>query len=188
MKKNQFRLFIVAAVAATSNLLLSTIANAIMLNGNVTQSAVPAQTALSASIEANASNLNATNVRAQILPGTWECDTRVVASSAPGVVLGAAVRCAVRYQCAADGNLLELQEESGWAPSLAAVVRLNTEVMTVTHESVSSSRAGQINAKSLDRMKLVSPNTMVGESVVTQYVNGVFAGQYKTASVMHKVG
>ena len=188
MKKCTFKPVVVGAVALISNLLLSTAANAIMLNGSVTQNAMPAQPVPSAAATASGSSLNAINVRAQILPGTWQCDTHVIASSTPGVMVGAAVRCAVRYQRAADGNLIELQEESGWAPSLGAVVKLNSEVMTVTHDSVSSSRAGQINAKSLDRMRLTSPITMVGESVVTQYINGVYAGQYRTASIMHKLG
>lgn len=182
----QLRVFISTVLTVSSSLLLPTNAQAIMLSGSVHDNVQAERLPHSASVDANKLG---SQQRAQLLEGIWECRTQVTASSVPGVVPGASVCCAVRYERTLDGRMIELQEESGWTPSLAAVVKLSSEVMTVTHESMSSSRSGQdVNAKSQDQMRLVSPSTMVGQSVVTQYINGVFAGQYATSSVMHKVG
>ena len=126
--------------------------------------------------------------RAQAMQGLWQCVTQVVGSNTPGVAVGTVVRCQVQYNRDAQGNLLESWTENGWTPSTAAVVKLDSDVITVSHLSSYPSRGGTISARSTDAIKLVAPDTIMARGTVNQFSNGQFIGQYQTASVLHRVG
>lgn len=140
--------------------------------------------ALSAEISASAKK----EARAQAMQGVWQCVTQVTGSSVPGVVPGAVVRCEVQYTRDAGGNLLENWTENGWTPSTAAVVKLDSEIITVSHVSSYASRSGMIKAQSTDAIKLVAPDTIVAQGLVNQFSDGHFVGQYRTSSVLRRAG
>jgi hypothetical protein len=143
------------------------------------QSGSPAMTAgISASAKKEA--------RARAMQGVWQCVTQVIGSTVPGVTPGTIVRCEVQYVRDAQGNLLESWTENGWTPSTASIVKLDSEVITVSHVSSYASRGGTIKAQSMDAIKLVAPGTIVARGMVNQFTDGKFVGQYQTSSVLHK--
>jgi hypothetical protein len=124
--------------------------------------------------------------RAQAMQGVWQCVTQVTGSTVPGVTPGTVVRCEVQYVRDAQGNLLESWTENGWTPSTASVVKLDSEVITVSHVSSYASHGGTIKAQSMDAIKLVAPGTIVARGMVNQFTDGRFVGQYQTSSVLRK--
>ena len=137
---------------------------------------------MSAGISASAKK----EARAQAMQGVWQCVTQVTGSTVPGVTPGTVVRCEVQYIRDAQGNLLESWTENGWTPSTASVVKLDSEVITVTHVSSYASHSGTIKAQSMDAIKLVAPGTIVAQGMVNQFNDGKFVGQYQTSSVLRK--
>jgi hypothetical protein len=126
-------------------------------------------------------------LRAELLQGIWQCVTKVTGSTAPGVLPGTIVECEVQYVRRPDGTLIEKWHQDGWMPSANSVVRLDTALMTVNHNSVFASRGGQTwSAQSEDTMQLVAPDTILAEGLVSQYINGRFVGHYQTSSVLRK--
>ncbi len=158
---------------------------AAMLQGGVqTDTVLPVkQPLMQASLSADAQR----NARAQALLGTWQSSTQVVGSTLPSIAPGTVVESLVQYSRDARGNLVESWCEQGWSPSSATVVNLDSAVMTTSHQSSFSGRNDGWSARTHDAFRMVSPTTMVGESIVEQYINGQFAGQYKTTSVLHKI-
>jgi hypothetical protein len=124
--------------------------------------------------------------RAQAMQGVWQCVTQVTGSTVPGVAPGTVVRCEVQYKRDSHGNLLESWTEEGWTPSTASVVKLDSDVITVSHVSSYASRGGTIKAQSIDAIKLVAPGTIVARGMVNQFADGKFVGQYQTSSVLRK--
>ncbi len=94
----------------------------------------------------------------------------------------------VSYVPNARGQMLELCEQDGWSPTTAAVVDLSSDTILVKRTSCSASRGAAISAQTKDAMKIVSPNVIAATSLVNQYVNGAFVGQYRTQSVLHRAG
>jgi hypothetical protein len=162
-------------------------ASAVMLHGSVqTADFTSAQPMpMSASLSAQEQR----NVRAEVLEGTWKCVSQVVGSNVPGVAPGQVVQSAVQYRKDARGNLVELWYQDHWTPANSAVVKLDSDLLTSVHESASPSNNGAAwSARSHDFYKIVAPNRIVAKSTVDQFINGQFAGQYQTASVLLKSG
>jgi hypothetical protein len=137
---------------------------------------------ISAGISASAKK----EARAQAMQGVWQCVTQVTGSTVPGVTPGTIVRCEVQYTRDAQGNLLESWTENGWTPSTASVVKLDSDIITVSHVSSYASRGGTIKAQSMDAIKLVAPGTIIAQGMVNQFTDGKFVGQYQTSSVLRK--
>jgi hypothetical protein len=137
-------------------------------------------------ISAGTSTSAKKEARAQAMQGVWQCVTQVTGSTVPGVTPGTIVRCEVQYIRDAQGNLLESWTENGWTPSTASVVKLDSDVITVSHVSSYASNGGTIKAQSMDAIKLVAPGTIVARGMVNQFTDGKFVGQYQTSSVLRK--
>jgi hypothetical protein len=159
-------------------------ANATMLQGGVQANAsIPSQHLIAATTVNQAALRDA---RARALEGVWQSSTQVTGSTVPSIMPGTVVQSMVQYSRDAKGDLVESWCEEGWTPSSASVVKLDNAVMTTSHVSTQGGRGGSWSARTHDVFRMVSPNTMVGESIVDQYINGQLAGQYKTSSILRK--
>jgi hypothetical protein len=175
------------AICSLSLTQVITPASAVMLHGSVqTADFASAQPMpMSASLSPQAQR----DARADVLEGNWKCVSQVVASNVPGVTPGKVVQSAVQYRKDGRGNLVELWFQNQWTPANSAVVKLDSDLLTSTHESTSPGNdGGAWSARSHDLYKIVAPTRIVAKSTVEQFVNGQFIGQYQTASVLLKSG
>jgi hypothetical protein len=179
---------IFTAVASAALLVSQMVApaNATMLQGGVqaNSTVAPQQRLL---LAANVSQAARRDARARALEGVWQSSTEVTGSTVPSIMPGTVVHSMVQYTRDVRGNLVESWCEEGWAPSSASVVKLDNAIMTTSHMSTQGARRGcSWSACTHDAFKMVSPDTMVAESIVDQYIDGQFAGQYKTSSILRK--
>lgn len=162
-------------------------AHAVMLHGSVqTADFTSAQPMpLAASLSANQQRA----ARASILEGTWQCVSQVVASNVPGVAPGNVVQSAMQYSLDRTGNMVGHWQQDQWSPASSAVVKIDSDLLTSSRESVNAGAGGRAwSARSHDMYKIIAPNKMLAQSIVEQFVNGQFVGKYKTASILQKVG
>ncbi|HEY9677634.1 MAG TPA: hypothetical protein V6C76_06475 [Drouetiella sp.] len=170
----------------TAAIVQSTVpANAMMLQGGVQRSTLVqpqmAQPMLSGAASAEAQR----SARAQVLEGNWTCMSQVTGSNVPGVTSGTVVHSMVQYRPDGAGNMVESWFQNNWTPATSAVVKLDSAVLTSSRESASNTSNGW-TARCHDIYKIVAPNKMIAESIVHQFVNGTYVGDYKTQSVLTK--
>ncbi len=175
------------AVCAIALSHTATPAEAVMLHGSVETADFTAVQPMP--LSAALSAVQQSDARANLLEGNWKCVSQVVGSNVAGVAAGSVVESAVKYTRDGRGNLVEYWSQDQWTPASSAVVKLDTDLMTSTHESISPAANGAAwSARSHDMYKIIAPDRIVAQSIVEQFVNGQFVGRYKTASVLQKVG
>lgn len=124
----------------------------------------------------------------EAVEGTWNCISKVVASTCPAVMPGTVVHSLIQYLKNTQGSLVQQWNEAGWMPASTPVLKFTESSITTTKTSNMQGIGGGWTARSQEHLKLLDPNTMIAESVVEQYLNGQFVGRYKTSSVLKKNG
>ena len=120
------------------------------------------------------------------LQGAWQCVTVVVDSLVESVPLGHKVMSRVDFVRADDGRVVARFAQPGWTEAQSSVTAFsNTQYqMDKTNYYYGDHTAGAWAARSRDRYQLLEQNRMIAESEVDQYVDGRYAGRYRTRSTM----
>lgn len=171
------------AAAITIFVISGQAANAAVLRGGVqVNDVLPAQQNNTFALSAEQRIV----LQKEIIEGTWNCISNVVASTCPAVMPGTVVHSLIGYLRTTQGALVQQWNEAGWTPAVTPVLKFTESSITTTKISNMQGIGGGWTARSQEHLKLVDQHTMVAESVVDQYLNGQFVGRYKTSSVLKK--
>ncbi len=124
--------------------------------------------------------------------GKWNMQTIVTSSNCPYILTGTTTESDLEIKILPmkrDGvNFLKALWKGGkWADSSGTIKLLN-EKEAISERVTSFKTNDRNNWKSIliDHLKLTEDNTIYSESIVLQYKNGEFIGEYKTFSILTK--
>ena len=124
--------------------------------------------------------------------GKWNMQTIVTSSNCPYILTGTTTESNLEIKPTPiqrkGVNLLKALWKGGkWANS-NGTIKLLTESEAISERVTSFKTNDRNNWKSIliDHLKLTEDNTIHSESIVMQYKNGKFIGEYKTFSILTK--
>lgn len=122
--------------------------------------------------------------------GSWECVSVVVDSLVDSVVPGQQIVSRMDFVKANDGRIVARFQQPGWTETQASVTAFSTAsyVLDKTNYFYGDQSRGSWAARSRDHYQLVGQDKMLAESEVDQYVDGRYAGRYRTRSTLVRVG
>ena len=120
--------------------------------------------------------------------GTWHCVTTVTDSAVSMVIPGTVTQCNVEFKRDTEGLVQANWSQPGWTESQRTVVAFSaTEAqMDRTAYYWADGAGGAWATRSRDSFTLTAANSLVSNSNVDQYVDGQYAGRYRTSSVFTK--
>ena len=108
-------------------------------------------------------------------------------SSAPAVVAGQTIESEVSFYPAAGGRIKARWNQAGWAETQAVASTFgknNDEAKSDrTTYFYGDNANGAWAARARDQFALTAPDTISAKSYVDQYIDGQYAGRYRTVSV-----
>jgi hypothetical protein len=121
--------------------------------------------------------------------GTWECNTTVVDSSSPSVAAGQVINSEATFYATTGGRIQGRWNQAGWVESQCTAESYGPDQAKSDRTTYyyGDNSQGSWAARSRDQFALTAPDTMSAKSYVDQYINGQFAGRYRTVSVLKKV-
>lgn len=124
--------------------------------------------------------------------GKWNMQTIVTSSNCPYILTGTTTESNLEIQSTSiqrEGvNFLRAMWKGGkWANS-TGTIKLLSDKEAISERVTSFKTNDRNNWKSIliDHLKLTEDNTIHSESIVLQYKNGKFIGEYKTFSILTK--
>jgi hypothetical protein len=120
--------------------------------------------------------------------GSWQCET-VVTDSAVGTVLpGQKVLSEVEFMRDQSGAIVSSWKQDGWQDGQSSVTAFNTTEAQMDRTSyyVAGSNDAMWAARARGQFTQVTPFTIVGKTVVDQYIDGQYVGRYHTTSILHR--
>ena len=124
--------------------------------------------------------------------GKWKIQTIVTSSNCPYILAGTTTESNLEIKSTPiqrEGvNFLKALWKGGkWANS-SGTIKLLSEKEAISERVTSFKTNDRNNWKSIliDHLKLTEENTIHSESIVLQYKNGKFIGEYKTFSILTK--
>jgi len=118
--------------------------------------------------------------------GFWHCITTVTDSAVPDVAAGTVTQCDMEFKRGIDGRILAKWSQPGWTESQASVVSFSKTEARLDRTAYywADGAHGSWAARSRDHFSMVANNSIVSKSYVDQYVDGQYAGRYRTDSIL----
>ena len=124
--------------------------------------------------------------------GKWNMQTIVTSSNCPYILTGTTTESNLEIKPTAIKrervNFLRALWKGGkWANSSGTIKLLtNNEAISERTTSFKTNDKNKWKSILIDHLKLTEDNTIYSESIVLQYKNGKFIGEYKTFSILTK--
>ncbi len=124
--------------------------------------------------------------------GNWNMQTIVTSSNCPYILTGTTTESNLEIKSAAtkrkEVNFLKALWKGGkWTNSSGTIKLLNErEAISERVTNFKTNDKNKWKSILIDHLKLTEDNTIHSESIVLQYKNGKFIGEYKTFSILTK--
>ncbi len=118
--------------------------------------------------------------------GSWRCLTSVTDSAMDGITAGQQMESIIEFRRTGDGRVEANWNQAGWREAQANVTAFNDREAQIdrTDYYFGENMNGSWAARSRDRFALVSPDKMISQSYVDQYIDGQYLGRYRTKSTL----
>jgi hypothetical protein len=125
----------------------------------------------------------------QTFAGVWKCVTVVVDSAVASIPVGQRLESAVNFVQTNDGRVVARWEQQGWTEAQASVVPVSANEVNLerTNYFTESGLRGGWAAHSRDKYLQIDANRIAATSMVEQFIDGKFLGQYQTKSMLYRV-
>lgn len=186
--KSSFKALQSLAIAAFAALSVNP-AQAVTLAGHLEQNY--AAITRGANLTANASQTAAIQ-QADCFPesyeGNWRCETVVTDSAVQSVIPGQKVNCEVRFVKDAEGKVVSVWNQDGWAEGQSSVKAFNNLEAQMDRTSFQTSQGGEgmWAARARGNFTQVNGAAIIAHSVVDQYIDGQYVGRYHTTSILRR--
>jgi len=139
-------------------------------------------------IQPSASDLNPNTFPKSYL-GDWACQTKVTDSTVATVSAGQTIDSEVTFYATAGGRVQARWNQAGWVETqnTANSYGKNEAKSDRTTYYFGENSQGSWAARSRDQFALTDADTISATSYVDQYIDGQYAGRYRTASVLKRI-
>lgn len=120
--------------------------------------------------------------------GLWRCQSTVIDSQINIVPTGHKLTSVIRFVRDAQGRLSAQWVQPGWNETQASVQKFNESEAKLDRTNIYSGE-GNSNwaARSQDVFTQIDDATMVAQSEVDQYMDGLYIGRYRTESILSRI-
>lgn len=120
--------------------------------------------------------------------GLWRCQSTVIDSQINAVPTGHKLTSVIRFVHNADGKLIAQWVQPGWNETQAAVQKFSESEAKLDRTNIySGDNSSNWAARSQDVFTQIDDATMVAQSEVDQYMDGLYIGRYRTESILSRI-
>ncbi len=132
--------------------------------------------------------LSRTDCFPEAYAGDWQCETVVTDSAVATVLPGQRVLSEVAFQRDASGAIVSTWKQDGWMDGQSSVTAFNTSEAQMDRTSyyVAGGNESMWAARARGQFTQLTPYTIVGKTVVDQYIDGQYVGRYHTTSILRR--
>jgi hypothetical protein len=136
-----------------------------------------------------ASDLNP-NTFPKAFQGSWACQTTVTDSNAAAVTIGQTIDSDVTFYPTTDGRIQARWNQPGWVETQAIAYSFGKNCSQAKSDRTTyyfgDNAQGSWAARARDQFAQTTPDTITATSYVDQYIDGQYAGRYRTQSVLKR--
>lgn len=121
--------------------------------------------------------------------GTWNMQTVVTSSNSPYILTGTTTESKLEIKAPIKTNsiLTGLWKGGNWTKSIGTIKLLNNKEAITERVTNIKTNGNSWKSVLIDHLKLTEDNLIQSESIVIQYKNNEFVGEYKTFSILTKL-
>ncbi len=120
--------------------------------------------------------------------GLWRCQSTVIDSQINIVPTGHKLTSVIRFVRNASGILTAQWVQPGWNETQTSVQKFNESEAKLDRTNIYSGDGNSSwAARSQDVFTQIDDATMVAQSEVDQYMDGVYIGRYRTESILSRI-
>ncbi|MBX9880096.1 MAG: hypothetical protein K2Y22_16680 [Candidatus Obscuribacterales bacterium] len=120
--------------------------------------------------------------------GLWRCQSTVIDSQINIVPPGHKLTSVIRFVKNTNGRLIAQWVQPGWNETQTSVQKFNESEAKLDRTNVYSGDGNSSwAARSQDVFTQIDDATMVAQSEVDQYMDGVYIGRYRTESILSRI-
>lgn len=120
--------------------------------------------------------------------GLWRCQSTVIDSQINIVPTGHKLTSVIRFVRNADGKLIAQWVQPGWNETNTAVQRFSESEAKLERTNIySGDSASNWATRSQDVFTQIDDATMVAQSEIDQYMDGLYIGRYRTESILSRI-
>jgi hypothetical protein len=133
-------------------------------------------------------SLSRTDCFPEAYMGSWQCETIVTESAVASVLPGQKVLSEVDFLRDQNGTIVSSWKQDGWTDGQSSVTAFNTREAQMDRTSyyMAGGNDGMWAARARGQFTQISPFTIVGKTVVDQYIDGQYVGRYHTTSILRR--